>query len=365
MQARVDRGELPGLVTVVADQDGADVEAIGFASFDGNRPMTRDALFRIGSLTKPVLAAATLILVERGVLALDEPVGRLLPELAGQRVLARVDGPLDETVPARRPVTIEDLLTFRLGFGILTEPSFNPPFPIVEASEALGLTLGPPDPRTKHAPDEWIRRFGSLPLMYQPGERWLYNAGSLVLGVLVARAAGKPLGDALRDSVFEPLGMAETGFHTAAENLGRIPDYYMTDFATGELKQQPVSRPEEWATPPVFPSGAGGLMSTVDDFLRFARMLLAEGGDLLTAESVRKMTTNRLTPEQIATGGMLLGGKGWGYGVAVWPQGWYGWDGGYGTVWCNDPGRRVIGMAFTQCSDFLFNGSREEFISLI
>jgi len=364
MAARVAKGEYPGLVVLVARGDQVHVNEIGFFNFDGKRPMTRDTLFRIASMTKPVVAAATMMLVEDGVIALDEPVDRLLPELAGPRVLARVDGPLDETVPARRAVTIEDLLTFRMGSGLLTEPTFMPSFPIVEAGEQLRLTLGPPDPRTPHPPDEWIRLFGTLPLMYQPGERWLYNFGALVLGVLVARAARMPLPDVLRTRVFEPLGMVDTGFHTTPGNLERIPDYYMTDAATGEVALQPVSAPEQWSQPPVFPSGADGLLSTVDDYLKFARLLLAGGGDLLSPGSVRMMTTNHLTPEQIATGGIILDPKGWGYGMSVSPEGWYGWDGGYGTIWFNDPDRKLIGMAFSQCSDFLFNGSKAEFIQL-
>ena len=141
----------------------------------------------------------------------------------------RIDGPLDETVPARRPVTIEDLLTFRMGFGLITEPEFDPPYPINRAADDLRLVLGEPDPRTPHDPDEWIRRFGSLPLMYQPGERWSYNTGTLVLGVLLARAAGRPLGDLLRERLFEPLGMAETGFSLPPERARQLPAHYMTD----------------------------------------------------------------------------------------------------------------------------------------
>src|SRR5262249_46312228 len=150
----------------------------------------RETLFRVASLTKPIIAVATLMLIEDGKLALDDRIDRWLPELANPRVLARIDGPLDETVPARRPLTVDDLLTFRMGNGILSEPTFNPPFPIVNATRDLQLALAEPDPRTPHAPDEWIRRFGSLPLMYQPGERWQYNVASLVLGVFLARVAG-------------------------------------------------------------------------------------------------------------------------------------------------------------------------------
>src|SRR6266540_3130143 len=172
MAARVDSGELPGLVTLVAMGDRVHVDCIGVKSFGGTEPMRRDTPFRIASMTKPILAAATLMLVEDGKLALDDAVDRWLPELAGRRVLRRIDGPLDDTVPGRRPITVDDLLTFRMGFGLITEPTYNPPFPIVEAGKKLQLTLEEPDPRTPHDPDEWTRLFGTLPLMDQPGERW-------------------------------------------------------------------------------------------------------------------------------------------------------------------------------------------------
>jgi CubicO group peptidase (beta-lactamase class C family) len=370
MAARVERGEFPGIVTLVARGDDVRVDAIGTTAFGGDVPMRRDTVFRIASLTKPLLAAATMILVEDDVIDLEEPVHRLLPELAGQRVLARVDGPLDETVPPRRPVTIEDLLTFRNGFGTLTEPTFDPPFPIVQAAEQLQLVLGRPDPRTPHDPDEWIRRFSTLPLMHQPGERWLYNTGTLVLGVLLARAARQPLGDLLRERLFEPLGMAETGFWLPAERAAQLPPHYMTDAETGKITEQ---RTEGWSAPPVFPSGSGGLVSTVDEFHVFARMLLRHGVHggtrLLSEQSVHLMTTNRLTPEQITTSGDILSGRGWGLGMGVTlsPEapatepGQYGWAGGYGTTWFNDPHADLTAIAMTQVSDFLWSGAHAEF----
>jgi CubicO group peptidase (beta-lactamase class C family) len=377
MAARVERGELPGLVTLVAQGDQVHVDCIGVKAFGSTEPTRRDTLFRIGSMTKPVLAAATLLLVEDGKLGLDDPVERWLPELAERRVLRRIDGPLDDTIPARRPITVDDLLTFRLGFGTLFEPTFDPPFPIVEAADAMRLVLGQPDPRTPHDPDEWIRLFGTLPLMYQPGERWLYNVGSLVLGVLVARVAAQPLEEHFRRRIFEPLGMHETGFWLPAELTRKLPSYYMTDPGTGQLELRAGSSPEEWSEPPAFPSGAGGLVSTADDFLAFARLLLNkgvhDGTRLLSERSVEHMTMNHLTPQQMATGGPILGGRGWGYGVAVvtrpeseWPvPGRYGWAGGYGTDWFNDPHRGVIAMAMTQVSDFLWNGGLDEFDRLV
>jgi CubicO group peptidase (beta-lactamase class C family) len=377
MAARVAAGELPGAVTVLARGDDVHVDPVGAFSFDeGAPPMTPDTLFRVASFTKPVLATVTMMLVEDGALDLAEPVDRLLPELADRRVLARIDGPVEETTPARRPITVEDLLTLRMGFGMLTEPTFNPPFPIVAAAESLDLQLGPPEPRTPHPPDEWIRLFGTLPLMYQPGERWQYNVATLVLGVLVARAGGAPLDVVMRDRLFAPLSMVDTGFVATPENAARIPSYYMTDFSTGELTLQPLSKPGDWTVPPVFPSGSGGLLSTAGDFLAFARLLrnqgAHEGRQLLSPKSVAAMTTNQLTPRQIETAGILLQPKGWGYGMAVAPEpdefsavpGRYGWDGGYGTVWFTDPHRDLIAIALTQNSDFLFRGGRDEFTRL-
>ena len=377
MLARVDNGGLPGIVTLVAKGDDIYVDVIGTMTFGDGQPMRRDTIFRITSMTKPILGAATMLLVDDGRLALDEPVSRLLPELADRRVLKRVDGPLDETVPASRPITVYDLLTFRPGYGfIIVEPTtFNPPYPVIRRAEELQLAMAQPDPRTPHDPDEWIARFGTLPLMYQPGERWQYNAGSLVLGVLVARAAGQPLGVFLHDRLFEPLGMRDTGFVMTVDHVGRLPREYMTDFSTGKLAEVTITGPDVWTTPPPFPSGAGGLLSTVDDYLAFARMLLQrgvhQGRRLLSEASIEAMTSNHLTPEQIAGGGVLLDGQGWGFciGVSVTPDdvsapGRYGWSGGYGTTWFNDPDRGLIAIALTQVSDFLFNGGLAEFNEL-
>src|SRR3989442_12605640 len=175
MAARVAKGELPGMVTLVAHGEEVHVDAIGVMAFGSHEPMRRDTIFRITSMTKPILATATMMLVEDGKVALDEPVDRLLPELADRKVLKRIDGPLDDTVPARRPITVEDLLTFRMGHGLIFEPTFDPPYPIITAARELELVMGPPDPLTPHNPDEWLRLFRNLLLMYQPGERWLYT----------------------------------------------------------------------------------------------------------------------------------------------------------------------------------------------
>jgi CubicO group peptidase (beta-lactamase class C family) len=373
MAARVAKGELPGMVTLVTRGPDVHVDTIGAMSFDGHEPMRRDAVFRITSMTKPILAAATMMLVEEGSVALDEPVDRLLPELADRKVLKRIDGPLDETVPARRPITVDDLLTFRMGHGLIMEPTFDPPYPVVNAAREMQLVMGPPEPRTPHDPDEWIKRFATLPLMYQPGERWQYNTGSLVLGVLVARASKQPLPDLFRTRIFDPLGMKDTGFSMRAEETRRLPSPYQTNFQTGRLERQTVSGPNVWTTPAAFPSGAAGLVSTIDDYLAFARLLLSDGlhagKRLLSQRSVRLMTTNHLSPEQMAIPDPIRGGQGWGLGMAVATApdevsnepGRYGWNGGYGTFWFNDPNRDLVAIAMSQTSDILFNGTATEF----
>jgi CubicO group peptidase (beta-lactamase class C family) len=364
MAARVERGEFPGLVTVVARGDDVTVDAIGVTHLGGDVPMRRDTPFRIASMTKPILAAAALSMVEDDLFDLEEPVHRLLPELAHQRVLTSYDAELDSTEPAHRPVTVDDLLTFRMGFGAIIEPEWDPPVPVNERAQELGLALGPPKPGSPHHPDEWIRRFGTLPLIHQPGERWNYNVGSIVLGVLMARAAGKPLGDVLRERIFEPLRMEHTGFHLTPARAADLPGQYDLD-DSGKLVENPANVPAAWEQAPVFPSGSGGLVSTADDFLTFARMLLDKGVHggtrVLSEHSVRAMTTNHLTPAQIESGGVLLNGAGFGYHVAVTAEGRYGWSGGYGTDWFTDPATGRIAICLTQVSAFLSNGALQDF----
>lgn len=371
---RVESGLLPGVVTLIAVGDDVHVDCIGNKAYGSSEPMTRETLFRIASMTKPLVGVATLMLLEEGKLALEDRVEKWLPELADRRVLRNVDGPLDDTVPAHRSLTVEDLLSFRMGYGHLFVPGSDPPFdptvPVVEAAKDLQLVMGQPDPRTPHNPDEWIKLFGTLPLMYQPGERWQYNAGSLVLGVLIARVAGQPLGDFFQQRIFEPLGMRKTGFWLPLEITRTLPTYYMS---AGQPLD--VSTAEEWSAPPAFPSGAGGLASTVDDYLLFARMLLRGGSPLLSRESVELMTSNHLTREQMSTGDFILGGpsRGWGYGVGMvlepndaWPvPGRYGWSGGYGTSWFNDPHRGIVAIIMTQVSETIWNGTLAEFDKLV
>ena len=341
--------KVPGLVALVARGEQAHVEALGSLSI-GGPPVRRDSLFRIASTTKPITGAATLALVREGLLGLDEPVDRWLPELARRRVLRRMDGPLDDTVPAERAITVRDLLTFTFGFGMLMEMFMAPePWPVVAAANELRLaTLGPPSPAVQPDPDTWIAALGSLPLLAQPGQRWLYNTGASVLGVLLARAAGVPVAEVLRTRIFDPLGMRDTAFWAA--DTARLATAYA---ATPDGLQVWDPPQGQWSRPPAFGDAAAGLVSTADDLLAFARMLLRGGDPVLAADAVAAMTRDQLTPEQKARSGPgFLDGRGWGFCQSVVTEGPYagafGWDGGLGTSWLVDPGRELTVLVLTQ-----------------
>ena len=344
--------KIPGLVALVARGGQVHAEALGTLAVGGS-PVARDSIFRIASTTKPITAAAILALAAEGLFGLGDPVDRLLPELAGRRVLRRMDGPLDDTVPAARAITIRDLLTFTFGFGMVGEmfaPSnpFEPkPWPIVAATGELRLaTIGPPDPPVPPGPDTWIASLGSLPLLAQPGERWMYNTGAQVLGVLAARAAGKPFSQVLATRIFEPLGMRDTAFWTA--DTHRLATAYQPAPHGLVVLDEPDGK---WSRPPQFGDGAAGLVSTADDLLAFAQMLLRGGAPVLPPGAVRAMTTGQLTAAQKARGGLVPGffdRRSWGYCQAVYDNGAFGWDGGLGTSWLVDPTRDLTVIVLTQ-----------------
>lgn len=337
LQANVSNGSVPGAVGLVARGDRVEVAAVGSVDVDGTAPMARDSIFRIASLTKPVVAAAVMMLVEDGRIALDDPVGQWLPELAKPAVVRTPGSPVDDVVPAARLITVRDVLSSRAGHGFPWD--FSLPAVQLLFSE---LKQGPPRPQLVAAPDEWMGALSRIPLLYQPGDAWLYNTSSDIQGVLIARVSGRPLPVFLAERLFEPLGMTDTGFEVPADKLDRFTSYYQAD-EEGALEL--VDAPDgQWSSLPVFPSGAGGLVSTLDDWHAFARMLLAEGTaggrPLLSPESVRQMTTDQLTPSQRAAGTLFLEGQGWGFGGSVdieaidpWNlPGRYGWLGGTGTA---------------------------------
>ncbi|MEC3973688.1 serine hydrolase domain-containing protein [Amycolatopsis sp. H20-H5] len=356
----VERDDVPGLVGLVARGDEVHVEALGHQSF-GGEPMRRDTLFRISSMTKPVTAVAAMILVEEGRVRLDDPVDELLPELANRKVLRSLDSELDDTVPANRPITVRDLLTFRLGFGVVLAPPGR--YPIQQAIDERELAIGPPKPATPLAPDEWLRRFGELPLLHQPGEKWMYQVGSSLLSVLIERASGQPLDVFFADRIFGPLGMSGTGFVVSEKDLPRFSTAYQPN-EQGRLDVYDGVEDSQWTVPPAFRDGGAGLVSTADDYLAFSRMLLGKGkygGErILSRPSVELMTADHLTPEQADSGRLLLGeGRGWGFGMAVVNRhlnaakpGQFGWDGGLGTSWAADPAEDLTGVLLTQRSDW-------------
>jgi len=356
LRGHVDAGEVLGLTWLVGSGGDVRAGAMGHGDAAGSQPVATDTIFRISSMSKPLTATAALMLVEDGTIGLDDPVDGWVPELAGRRVLSHPTAAVDDTVPAERSITVDDLLTFRLGLGgDLNDFSQKP---IDEAIANLEIGAGPPAPALPPEPDEWIRRLGTVPLQCQPGERWLYHTGADILGVLIARAASQPLDEFLDERLFGPLGMTDTDFFVPAAKLDRFGALFTADPASSERTVYDP-RDGQWSRKPAFLGGGAGLVSTVGDFHRFADMLRiggsSVGGRVLSEASVRTMTTNQLTEMQLSRGGPdRAGAIGWGFGVGVQlcadgvtSAGTYGWDGGLGTIWRNDPGRDVIGILLT------------------
>lgn len=365
LKQHVDSGKIPGLIALVSRGEETHVEAIGTMRHAAGSPMRRDTIFRMASTSKPVSIAAAMVLVDECMLRLDDLVQTWLPELADRRVLKRIDGPLDDTVPARRPITVRDLLTSTFGLGMDMTALGSP---IMSAIFENGLTPDLPEPMPE--PDEWMRRLGTLPLMYQPGERWQYHISNDLLGVLVARVTGQSFETFLRERILDPLGMKDTGFHLPADKLDRLPALYAPHPQTGEFIVWDEAEGGRHSQPPAFQGGGGGLVSTVDDYLAYFRMLLNhgthEGKRILSRPAVELMTTNRLTPEQQAARNEMATNNvhisfgqgqhgGWGMGMAVRTYrgdyasiGQFGWDGGSGTSTYADPDKQLIGFLLTQ-----------------
>ncbi|HKN98326.1 MAG TPA: serine hydrolase domain-containing protein [Pseudonocardiaceae bacterium] len=364
LAGQVDQGVLPGLVTVVSRHGETHVDGIGTLAYGGDTPMRPDTIFRVSSMTKPVVAAGAMILVDDGRLGLDDPVDDLLPELAGRRVLASLDGPLADTVPADRPITLRDLLTFRPGIGYLDgSPDQRP---ILAAMAERSIAVGPPQPAARPDGDEFLRRLGELPLMFQPGQRWQYHTAAEILGMLVERAAGRRLEAFLAERLFGPLGMVDTGFSVPPAKIHRLATAYLGDRPAGELT--PYDLPDgQWAAPPAFQSGTDGLVSTADDFLAFGTMLLHhgrhDGEQVLSRRSVELMTSDQLAPGQAELSGFGL--RGWGFGMSVVPDGdgvsttsgQFGWAGGLGTAWYDHPAWDMVTILLTQRAAFPIGSS--------
>ena len=343
----VDAGLLAGAVTCVWQHGKVlQVNEIGYRDIEAQAPMGRDTIFRIASMTKPVTVAAAMALVEEGKLALSDPITRWLPELSDMQVLVDSLGALDHTVPARRDITVEDLMTHRSGLAY----SFSVAGPISRAYHRVSL---------RQDQDHWLADVAQLPLVHQPGDRMTYSQGTEVLGIALSRIEGKPLHQVLAERIFEPLSMTDTGFFISADKRARAATMYRLDQQGGvhndAMGPIPVKEPR-------FCQGGAGLVSTADDYLRFAQMLLAggtvDGIRVLAEESVHLMRTDRLTDEQKRQpflGAPFWIGRGFGLNLSVVTDparsaqlfgpggvGTFGWPGAYGTWWQADPANNVI-----------------------
>jgi CubicO group peptidase (beta-lactamase class C family) len=343
----IDSGLLAGAVTMVWQAgEVLQVHELGYRDVQAGLPMQRDTIFRIASMTKPITVAAAMALVEEGKFALSDPVAPFLPELADVAVMADPSGPLEKTVPLRRPITFDDLMTHRSGLAYAF--SVGPP---------LGRAYG----RLMHRQDEdrWLAELAELPLAHQPGDRLTYSHATDVLGIALSRIEGKPLAEVLAHRIFEPLGMVDTGFAVTPAGRRRAATMYKLD-ANNQLSDDAMGPAP--VTLPTFCAGGSGLWSTVDDYLAFARMLLGfgtvDGVRVLSEESVRSMRTNRLTEDQKRhpfLGMPYWHGRGFGLNLSVVTDpaqsrqlygpgglGAFNWPGAYGTWWLADPSADAI-----------------------
>lgn len=355
----IEAGDLSGFVTLLWRKgEVAQVNTIGHRDVDAGLPMTRDTLFRIASMTKPITSVATLMLLEEGKLRLDDPITKWMPEFADMQVLKSATGEVGDTVPAARDITIDDLMTHRSGLAY----AFTSMGPIAHAyDKVLGSPLG-----THLTPDEWLKALGTLPLSYQPGERFHYSHATDVLGFLVGRVSGMGYREFIMKRILRPLGMDDTDFWCPPEKRDRMAKLYRINPATDAMED--ISFPH-LPGPPEFCAGGGGLISTADDYLRFARMML-NGGELdgfryLKRETLELMRDNRLTPAQREIPFMGIPfwlGQGFGLGVSVITdpekQAWmgagstgsFGWPGAFGTWWQADPQEDMVMIYLIQNS---------------
>jgi CubicO group peptidase (beta-lactamase class C family) len=347
----IDAGLLSGAVTLVWQAGKVlQVNELGYRDVDARLPMQRDTIFRIASMSKPVTIAAAMALVEEGKLRLDEPITGWLPELTDMRVLTEPRGPLDRTEPARRPITFDDLMTHRSGLAYV----FSVLGPLSREYGKLPL---------RQDQDRWLAALAELPLAHQPGARLTYSHGTDVLGIALSRIEGKPLAQVLAERIFEPVGMTDTAFSVTPAGRRRAATMYQLDSkaAEGTLLRDDVMGPPPIVDPP-FCTGGSGLFSTVDDYLRFARMLLAggtvDGVRVLSEQSVTLMRTDRLTAEQKQypfLGAPFWVGRGFGLNLSVVTDpaksrqlygpgglGTFSWPGAYGTWWQADPSADLI-----------------------
>jgi CubicO group peptidase (beta-lactamase class C family) len=365
LSGHVERQEIPGIVALVSHHDAVHVETLGTMFVGQSAPMQRDTIFRIASITKPIAAVAALMLVEDCKIRLDDAIDPWLPELAKRRVLKSIDAEIDDTVPARRAITLRDLLTSTMGIGsVMAMPDT---YPIQRAIREYRIGGDGPKMPTDYPPaDEWLKKLAALPLIAQPGERWMYHVSYDLLGVLIARVAGQSFGKFLRERLFEPLGMKDTSFQLPADKVSRLPGFYFFNRQSNQSNKLDFfddPKKSAWTSESGFEAGGGALLSTIDDYFAFSRMLLNKGRyshgreQILSSASVELMITDHVTAAQRAGSEIFFGdfaSYGFGVGIAIrrtemyQTPGRFGWDGGFGTSAYIDPAKDAIGILFTQ-----------------
>jgi len=346
LDGQVAAGRFPGYVAAVRIGGRTEIHAGGRRAVDvDSPPMSDDTLFRIASITKPMGAALTLSLVQDGVLAVDDPIERWLPEAAKARVLVRPDAPLDQTIELQRPITVRRLLTMTSGWGVVLEDT-----PLQRAMIDGGVF--PSAMPTLMSADQFMATVAGLPLAFQPGEGFLYETGFNVLGVLLMRATGKSLFDLFSERITGPLGMTDTTFY--ATDVARMTAAYMPGPDGLTLMDPPDGA---FSDPPLFEELSGGLVSSAPDVFRFYTAMADGGAPVLTPESLTQMTSDQLTPAQRANAAPFVDDDtSWGFGTGVdltaakpgTAPGRWGWTGGTGTCAYVDPVRDAVSVLLTQ-----------------
>ena len=357
LRGSVERGEIAGAVALLARQNEVHVVTEGTMRLGGGPAMERDTIFRIASMTKPIAAVAAMMLVEETTLRLDDPIEKWLPELANRKVLRSMESAPDDTVPAKRSITLRDILTMRWGIGATMAPAGTYPIQKIISD----LDIGPHPMPPPFEPDELMARYHDLPLMHQPGEKWMYHNAYDILGVVIARATGMRLEDFLAQRIFDPLGMRDTAFTVPNSKADRLATCYHHDGT--RLDVFPEGRGGQSSRGKMFPSGSTGLVSTVDDYLAFGRMMLDFGAHdsarLLARPTVEVMTADHITEGQKAISPFFPGfwdNHGYGFGISTITRrdgvsmvpGRFGWDGGFGTTWSSDPQEGLVTILLLQ-----------------
>jgi CubicO group peptidase (beta-lactamase class C family) len=337
------RGHAPGMVAGIRHGDETEIYECGYRSFDSIDPMESTTPFRIASLSKLFAGAIAALMIDDGIIALDDPVSKWLPELAKPKVLKDPAGPLKQALLTKTPITVEHLLTLTNGIGVIFEDT-----PL--SREIAKLGIGPDALPPQMTADEYMARVASLPLAYAPGERFLYSMGTDILSVLLARASGMPLSRVVQQRIADPLGMTSTGFYGDADEL---PTAYVGSGMGIDIFDYPDG---PFSKPPQFEALGSGLVSTVPDYLKLLTALA--DGTLLPRAVQKQMLSPHLSASQLSTAPPILPeGENWGWQVGVttagsggpgMTPGTFGWQGGTGTAAFVDPVNDIVACIFTQ-----------------